>query len=484
MIAPDEFRFLGVERRCATAADWEPEGADALWIYNLHYFDDLNAIDAGLRSRWHAALFERWIEENPPRRGNAWAPYPVSRRIVNWIKWALRGETLSPAAIASLAIQTRWLAARLEHHLLGNHLFMNAKALFMAGLFFAGHEAQQWRTDARRLLARELEEQILADGGHFELSPMYHASMLEDVLDLINTLRAYEQPVPSAWTDVAQRMRRWLRAMSHPDGEIAFFNDAAFDIAPTLAQLDAYSARLELPSGAALEDFTVLEQSGYVVADSSARLICDCGAVGPDYLPAHAHADTLSFELSIGRRRIFVNSGTSHYRSDAERQRQRGTAAHNTVVVGGRDSSEVWAGFRVARRARALLHEASRIETGYRIRASHDGYRPRPTRVVHERNWVLERNGLTISDRISGDVAAEAFFHLHPDVAIETVNHEEITCSLPAGPSVRMTCSPGATISIRESEWYPRFGVRVPNSCLVVRFPGRELITRIGWSER
>ena len=33
----------------------------------------------------------------------------------------------------------------------------------------------------------------------------------------------------------------WLAAMTHPDGEISFFNDAAFDIAPTLADVVRYA---------------------------------------------------------------------------------------------------------------------------------------------------------------------------------------------------------------------------------------------------
>ena len=79
--------------------------------------------------------------------------------------------------------------------------------------------------------------------------------------------------------------------------------------------------------------------------------LLDVAPVGPDYLPGHAHADTLSFELSLFGQRVLVNSGTSQYEAGPERSRQRGTAAHNTVIVDGHDSSEVWAGFRVARRA-------------------------------------------------------------------------------------------------------------------------------------
>src|SRR5690606_24123414 len=112
--------------------------------------------------------------------GTGWEPYPTSRRIVRWIQWARSGAARaggapSRALLDSLATQARWLARRLEWHLLGNHLWSNAKALIHAGCFFAGAEADAWRARGERILEHQLAEQVLGDGGHFELSPMYHA---------------------------------------------------------------------------------------------------------------------------------------------------------------------------------------------------------------------------------------------------------------------------------------------------------------------
>ena len=133
LLGPTRLRFLNVERQCAVAADWRPTDAALLWRYHLHYFDDLNATDAAARVAWHHALLRRWVEENPPGGEVAWDPYPTSRRIVNWIKWALGGHELSADCVESLAVQLRWLSRRLEYHLLGNHLFANAKALASTG---------------------------------------------------------------------------------------------------------------------------------------------------------------------------------------------------------------------------------------------------------------------------------------------------------------------------------------------------------------
>lgn len=222
LVGPEVFRFLSAERRVAVAADWNRADWPKLWLYNAHYFDDLVADGAEARTDWHRALIARWIAENPPGQGNGWEPYPTSLRIVNWLKWLLAGHAPVPGMLDSLAVQVRWLRRRLEHHLLGNHLWANAKALVFAGACFTGDEAQAWQCTGLQLLERELREQVLADGGHCERSPMYHAILTEDMLDLLQ-LAQQTQRFPArqveSWRQAAQRMLAWAAAMAHPDGE-------------------------------------------------------------------------------------------------------------------------------------------------------------------------------------------------------------------------------------------------------------------------
>jgi len=291
----DSFTFLNVERCIAAEWDWNRPDWPKLWLYNAHYFDDLAAADGAARTMWHRALVARWVVENPPGRGIGWEPYPTSLRIVNWVKWALTGNALDDVARQSLAVQTRFLRERLEIHLLGNHLWANAKALVFAGTFFDGAEAEAWRVKGLALLRRELEEQILPDGGHFERSPMYHAIVLENLLDLLQLLRVYpglftDEDV-AAWREIVLRMHRWLRVMTHPDGGISFFNDAAFDIAPALAAITEYAAALGVACDLApLADLEALADSGYVrLQIGPAVMIADVGEIGPDHLPGHAH---------------------------------------------------------------------------------------------------------------------------------------------------------------------------------------------------
>jgi uncharacterized heparinase superfamily protein len=483
LLAPEVFRLLNVERHCAVASDWDPPDASQLWTYHLHYFDDLNACDAPARAPWHTQLLSRWAAENPPAQGVGWDPYPVSRRVANCVKWVARGNTLPATFQASLAVQTRWLTRRLEYHILGNHLVANAKALVHAGLYFEGAEADRWYARGMQILGRELREQVLLDGGHFELSPMYHAAILEDLLDLVNVLTAYGEEPPRKWIAAIASMRQWLKVMSHPDGGIAFFNDAAFGMTPTFAELEAYALRLGL---AATRDdvpaVVIFEQSGYVrVRTPAAYLVCDCAAVGPDYLPGHGHADALSFELSLGNQRVLVNSGTSQYGADSERQRQRGTAAHNTVVVDGQDSSEIWAGFRVARRARVKVQAVITTPQGITVEACHDGYRRLPGRNAHRRRWILNDRSLVVEDEVSGAFAtADAYFHLHPDVGARLHGTAEVLLSCNRR-SWRMVFEGANALELRAGTWHPRFGVTAPNRCIRASLAGATLTTSLFW---
>lgn len=468
MVGPDDFRFLSTAGRIACAGDWNRADRPKLWQYNAHYFDDLVANAAPTRAPWHRAMLSRWIAENPPARGDGWEPYPCSLRIVNWLKWLLAGNDPVPGMLDSLAVQVRWLRKRLEHHLLGNHLWANAKALAFAGACFQGDEAEAWLQHGLRLLQRELGEQVLGDGGHFERSPMYHAILTEDLLDLVQ-LADRGSVIPARagddWRRAATRMLDWAGVMAHPDAGPSFFNDAALDIAPDLQALRDYAARIGLTLPTLPGDgLRLLRDSGYArLAAGPAVLLADVAPVGPDYLPGHAHADTLSFELSVHGRRMLVNGGTSTYENDTKRLRQRGTAAHNTVVVDGQDSSEVWSAFRVARRARVHDVVGAETEHGLRLSAWHDGYLRLPGKVRHRREWMIEGDSVRITDVLDGRFQqAEARYHFAP------------------GAELRWEVD-GGEARLETSTWHPRFGESQANRVLAVRFTSTRCSVTFRW---
>jgi uncharacterized heparinase superfamily protein len=480
MFDHDQFVFLN---ETGTLFDWNDPQRSKLWLYNLHYFDDLNSQDASDRFDRHHELVNRWINENPPGVGNGWEAYPISLRVVNWIKWFLVHSNATDQQLESLALQAKVLYQTLETHLLGNHIFANSKALLFAGLYFKGAEADQWLARALKLLARELPEQILEDGGNFELSPMYHATMTADLLDILSLLCSYQDNrllwLEEECKERLLEMLQWLAVMTHCDGYVSLFNDAAIDIAPTLAQLVVTAKTYEVTLPFVKQGTLMyLESSGYFRINlEEAALIGDIGHVGPDYIPGHAHADTLSFELSLFGQRLIVNSGTSVYGTSAERVRQRGTAAHSTVVIDGQNSSEVWGSFRVARRAKPFDVVIDKISNT--VSCSHDGYKRLRGQPTHRRQWCYGKRSVRILDRVTGRFkSAEARYHLHPDWVSELAG-STLLCRF-EDKVVEIIVKSG-NARFEGSTYHPLFGTKNDNQVLVVTLNDGCAEVEISW---
>ncbi|GAA0353645.1 hypothetical protein GCM10009092_17530 [Bowmanella denitrificans] len=413
--------------------------------------------------------------------GNGWEPYTLSLRIVNWVKWYQRSGLSDSTIVSSIELQAQALSKQLEYHILGNHLFANGKALVFVGCFLSGDIGEKYRSVGLKILEREVPEQFLEDGGHFELSPMYHCTLLWDMLDLLNLAKLTDDPCfgpySEKWQSVVERGLQWLDAMTHPDGQISFFNDSAFGIAPEPKWIVTYAEELGLRVPRSDSPIQILLATGYSkVVQRDHTLIFDHGAVGPDYLPAHAHADTLSLEWSVGIDRVFVNSGTSLYGVSAERHRQRQTASHNTVVVDDEDSSEVWGGFRVARRAYAQLEKQTEENGRVALVASHDGYRRLKGKVIHRRALDVFERGLVVSDSLSGKFSkAEAHYHLHPAIRVIETNESRLLLETPSGQ--RLQLESGVPFRLEGSTWHPRFGESVQSQKLIIPFQSSSSIS-------
>lgn len=478
---PEHFKFLNEEGQLS-AIGWQGDEKSALWRYNQHYFDWLGAAAARAEPLSFLGITEDWMQRSPQRMGVGWDPYPTSLRIVNWVKLQLRSDILSTNMLASLALQAQHLSRSVEWHLMANHLFANGKALVFAGCLFDGPIAAKWLTQGVRILDAQLDEQILADGGHFELSPMYHAIILEDCLDLLNLLEAADLPQTTALAGKLRArlpdMLRWLDAMCLPDGEISFFNDATFDIAARPADLRAYAARLGVEVPVVSFGMLHLPESGYVRHSGDRHVaLMDVGEVGAAYQPGHAHADTLSFELAVFGKRLLVNAGISCYGVSDERLRQRGTAAHNAVTVDGANSSQVWSGFRVARRAKPLDLQVD-AENNL-VSCRHDGYFRLQGRPAHRRMWRFGTDCMEIEDGIDGaHGSAEAWFHLHPDWAV-AVDGTHFVCTQGKG---RVTLSFGdAQAEPMPSAYFPGFNLRRDTTVLRVPLRNGRLLTSVSW---
>lgn len=462
----DEYSVRIFAQRAAVRAgeDWQRAFPDALRLYHLHYLDQLRATSQPTPN-FPTLLLERWVAENPPGKQPAWEPYPISRRIVNVIKAVLGGQPCSERISTSIADQCRYLLPRLETHLLANHLLANAKALIFAGAFLSGPEADEWLSRGTHLLRAEVREQVLGDGGHIERSPMYHAIVLEDLLDLLNLGQRYELDTLKFLRQPCLDMLAWCDVMRHPDGGIPLINDSALGAALPYSELSEYASRLGLETKARrLGEVAELRASGYVRVNMPPwQLFADVGSVGPDYQPGHAHAGTLGCELSFGQERVLVDTGISTYSRDGVRESERGTAAHNTIVVEGADSSEVWDAFRVGARARVSGLSVVRKDSTVVISAEHDGYRRLKCRATHARTWQTGKTGVDIQDEVrgSGTVGLESILHFAPGCVLSKTEAHRISIRTAAGASIAMHLDTAAKWCLEPYMYAPSFGVRI-----------------------
>lgn len=483
------FRFLNHAETLPARPDWTARQVSHLWTYHLHYF----AYARDLAWTWRdtgdpeyparfASLARGWIEATADGRGDGWEPYALATRIVHWTEAlllfgaALDGETRDVVG-RSLWRQLAVLERRLERHLLGNHLQRDLQALAVGGLLFGGADAARWRRTGTRGLWRELDRQVLPDGGHFERSPMYHAIALDDFLRAVAMLRAGGEAVPPAAEERLRRMVRAFGILCRPGGDLHLFNDAAQGEAPSFDDLDLLAERVLRESIPEPRGPLSLPETGYFGwTDGGTRLLVDCGIPGPAYQPGHAHCDLLSYELDFAGHPVVVDAGVSGYEGDAFREYARSTRAHNTVGIGGREQSEVWGTFRVGGRAEPV---------GPVLRGDADGAvfeggcRPWYDRgTLHRRRVEVREGEMHVIDRVEGSAGAmlESWIHLHPGFAVRFEGDAWVARR--GRQTVRIEPSGVDDVTLHLGEWSPVQGWHLPEFGHSVRAPVLRLVVR------
>jgi hypothetical protein len=448
------FDFLNTEDEFS---GWNDLRHGRLWNYNLNYMDYL------LQDNMSYQEGLKWIGkfiDDMPINAYGMEPYPLSIRGMNWIKFLSVHRSFIPDLQIdrigkSLYLQYRMLAASPEYHIMGNHLLKNGMSLLYGAFYF--HDSRLYLT-AKTILGNELDEQILADGGHFELSPMYHQIVLEDLLDCINladnnkNVFTDQELLLLKMRSKAEKMLGWLSEITLPDGSIPLLGDSAEGIAPVSEHLVQYAERLGIEG-----NVMILSESGYrCFRGINYCCIADAGKIGPDYIPGHGHADTFTFILSIGGKQHIVDTGISTYEKNGSRQKERGTDSHNTVSINGLNSSDVWNGFRVGRRARVNLI----IDDEEELVAEHDGYRD--IGAIHRRRFVFRDYSVTIVDTIRGNRPGRLNLHFHPEVNVSLEG-----TILKAG-ILRIRLEGFERANLAPFTYHPQFNISIPS----VRFEG------------
>ncbi len=329
---------------------------------------------------------ESWLDANPFLRGINWASaLEVGFRALSWTwLWLLAGDFMPQPLARRFQTELYRHGCFLERNLSvyfspNTHLLGEAVALHALGaLFPAWPRASHWTASGGRIVREQIERQVRPDGSHFEQSAYYHVYALDFFL-LHRALAQTPEGHNAVYDARLQAMAEYLQALLGPSGILPYLGDddggrvfhpygerTQFGRA-TLATCAALFGRSEWAGGRPLgpEDgayqaacqaaWWVGTLAGESPAPQSSRLFADAGVAvmlsgdrqivvkaGPfgEGSAGHSHSDSLSLVARIGPREVLIDPGTYTYMADpAERNRYRGSAAHNTVRIDGRDQA-------------------------------------------------------------------------------------------------------------------------------------------------
>lgn len=434
--------------------DWNYAPHGKLWTYNLNYFEYLR--QPGLDPDTGEQLIAAWVAAEATHR-DGWEPYPTSLRLVNWLQFYRTVERPIPTRVhGSVRRQYVNLRRKIEYHLAGNHLLENALALALTARYLNDAPGRQ---QADRLLSRQLREQYLPDGSHYERSILYHLVLLWRQLDVYSWVAEEDGPLAKQLRTTLEKQLAYGHYVVLPNGRFPHFNDSVGGIAPQWGRVEEYRRALGVSFPALLPGRGETRQErqragerlrekqfiGYRVWSFSAKqttpsvasalspasplspaagsgeriraqrapdsgsqarskkqdsriknhLFIAANPLAPDHIPGHAHAHSLTFCVFVRGEPVVIDPAVSTYEKNERRAWERSTRAHNTVTVAGdRNSSDVWGGFRVGRRAPTTVID----DRAGRLSVRHDGY----PGTAHLRTWEHTGEGFTVTDRLKG----------------------------------------------------------------------------------
>ncbi len=396
---------------------WAESSIPKLWIYQLHYFDFLENFDKekGIK------IIYQWIESTPPSLSSSgWEPYPISLRVVNWIKFIIKYSIYDKKIFDSLLLQGYWLFYQREYRLLTNHLFKNIVALLYLGFLF---NVKKWENWALNELKKQIDEQINDEGCHFEFSPTYHALFTKDLLDIYNLIKnnakgLYEDFL-EALSEKIQKGLHWLDYFSE-DKKYLQINDVNYEGCPLPSQLKEYASNLEIEEDKSIND--KISKYYPILENNDLKIMLYCAPINPAYNPAHSHADMLSILLWDNGKPILIDTGNYDYEESAERMYARSTSAHNTIVIDGKNQCELWKVFRIGKRGKLFNKKISKDF----LQCSYNCYKDKA--IIHQRIIKKKDNGFLIQDRLFGKNyhSFELYFHFTQMLVLKRNKNELI----------------------------------------------------------
>ncbi|GFE49133.1 hypothetical protein So717_08860 [Roseobacter cerasinus] len=435
------FLFAGHLLEHAQADLWDLPVPDAAYEHELHGFawlDDLAAVG----DRAARATAQRWVwgwmERYGRGRGPGWTPDLTGRRLIRWINHALfmlQGNDAPDSDLfyRSLNQQTHFLARRWHGAVSGVPRFEALTGLIYASLALEGMEAMA--DPAVKGLALECRTQIDAQGG----LPTRNPEELLEVFTLLSWAAAALSDAGRGASDdhlhAIERIAPTLRALRHGDGGLARFHGGGRGPEGWLDQaLAQANVKRGQPEGLSM---------GFArLSAGRTNVVVDASKPPKGRASYNAHASTLAFELTSGRRPLVVNCGSGRSFGADWRRAGRATPSHSTLALDGYSSARLGDADPSTGREELIEGptkvpiEFGRVSDGLRFQGGHDGFAPTHG-LTHARTLEMTFDGralagedmlLALNDaekkrfdlamnatQLQG-IAFDIRFHLHPDV--------------------------------------------------------------------
>lgn len=416
-------------------------------LYGFGWLRHLRAAGSELSREQAKALLNDFLTYHKQVRGLAWQPEVVARRVISWLSNSVvvldaNDPRSYQVFLRALTNQLRYLSASYRDAPDGLPRLLSIMALVYAGLCIA--EQQPVLDRYLKLLCKEIDRQVLPDGGHISRSPAALVEMLLDLLPLRQCFMARDRLPPKELSDAIDRAMPMVRFFRLGDGTLAHFNGTGGTATDALATVLAYDDTEGSPLSAA-------PNTGYArLPRGQTLIIADVAAAPAGSLSANAHAGCLSFEMSSGEHELIVNCGAPPPDHDAWRFVSRTTPAHSTLAfedassgqfAGGANGSAEAADVGLSGPPNVQFTLSDQGDGGLVLQASHDGYLARYG-VSHARRVALSPDGLHLGgeDRLtaprglkgeaqSSGGAYTVRFHLHPTVKA-ALNEDERSVTL------------------------------------------------------
>lgn len=445
------FAFGGKIVNAHGRSPFELEPRSEAWARALSSFSwlrHLRAADTAIAKANARALVEDFlVASGKPSQSPAWETRTAARRLLAWLSQSpiiLHGadRAFYRRFMKGIGRTEQFLERKLSQGVSGEDRLTVAIALVELGLCAEG--AARLLQRSGKLLADELQRQILPDGGHISRNPQMLIDLLLDLLPLRQAYAARGVQPPPQLLNAIDRMMPMLRLFRHGDGALALFNGMGVTPPEQLATVLAYDdTRARALTNAPHSGYQRLEMQDAIV-------IMDAGRPPPPPFSTRAHAGCASFEFSVGAHRLVVNCGAPDAnRAPAQQDAARMTAAHSTLVIGDRSSCRFafhaglrnWLGDEIISGPDRVDVERGEAASGASLVIEHNGYEPR-FGLLHQRRIALRRDGKRLDgvDRIRAIAASSpprsfaVRFHIHPNVRMKLLREgHAVLCVLPNG---------------------------------------------------